>query len=161
MKKFSKILCPYDFSKNAEESLLFALKMADNDTEITLLHIIQLPYFIDPNGFTYYDVKSDEIRKTTEDALEQKLKAIRSLYPEYNIVYKIELHFKKNITRTNKIELDNDPAEFIVNTQKKDGFDLIVMGTHGRKGLGRLLMGSVAESVLRGATCPVLTIKHV
>jgi nucleotide-binding universal stress UspA family protein len=79
--------------------------------------------------------------------LEQKLKAIRSLYPEYNIVY--------------KIELDNDPAEFIVNTQKKDGFDLIVMGTHGRKGLGRLLMGSVAESVLRGATCPVLTIKHV
>ena len=64
MKKFSKILCPYDFSKNAEESLLFALKMADNDTEITLLHIIQLPYFIDPNGFTYYDVKSDEIRKT-------------------------------------------------------------------------------------------------
>ena len=90
--------------------------MADNDTEITLLHIIQLPYFIDPNGFTYYDVKSDEIRKTTEDALEQKLKAIRSLYPEYNIVY--------------KIELDNDPAEFIVNTQKKDGFDLIVMGTH-------------------------------
>ena len=147
MKKFSKILCPYDFSKNAEESLLFALKMADNDTEITLLHIIQLPYFIDPNGFTYYDVKSDEIRKTTEDALEQKLKAIRSLYPEYNIVY--------------KIELDNDPAEFIVNTQKKDGFDLIVMGTHGRKGLGRLLMGSVAESVLRGATCPVLTIKHI
>ena len=129
MKKFSKILCPYDFSKNAEESLLFALKMADNDTEITLLHIIQLPYFIDPNGFTYYDVKSDEIRKTTEDALEQKLKAIRSLYPEYNIVY--------------KIELDNDPAEFIVNTQKKDGFDLIVMGTHGRKvGFARCNMSS-------------------
>jgi nucleotide-binding universal stress UspA family protein len=42
---------------------------------------------------------------------------------------------------------------------KESGCDLIVMGTHGRTGVGRLLMGSVAEKVLRGATCPVLTVK--
>lgn len=146
MKKFNKILCPYDFSKNSEESLLFAIKLSDTDTEINLLHIIQLPYFIDPNGFTYFDVKSEEIKKSTEDAFNQKLKAIHSLYPNNNIVF--------------QLEIDNDPAEVIINTQKKNDYDLIVMGTHGRKGLDRLLMGSVAESVLRGATCPVLTIKH-
>jgi nucleotide-binding universal stress UspA family protein len=42
---------------------------------------------------------------------------------------------------------------------KETGCDLIVMGTHGRTGLGRLLMGSVAETVLRKAPCPVLTVK--
>ncbi len=52
-----------------------------------------------------------------------------------------------------------DPGPGIVSTAEKEHAELIVMATHGRSGLGRVLMGSVAEYVLRHAPCPVLTIK--
>jgi nucleotide-binding universal stress UspA family protein len=53
-----------------------------------------------------------------------------------------------------------DPADAIIQAAEKEDADLIVMGTHGRTGLTRLLMGSVAEAVVRKAKCPVLTIKQ-
>ncbi len=55
--------------------------------------------------------------------------------------------------------LEGDPAEEIVQYAAKAGMDLIVMGTHGRTGLERLLMGSVAEKVMREASCSVLVVK--
>ncbi|MBK8151892.1 MAG: universal stress protein [Saprospiraceae bacterium] len=55
MVNFKKILCPYDFSENADEALRYAVKLANPNTEICLLNIIQLPYLIDPYGFVYYD----------------------------------------------------------------------------------------------------------
>lgn len=54
---------------------------------------------------------------------------------------------------------EGDPATEIVRTAQEKGCGLIVMGTHGRAGVRRLLMGSVAEQVLRKSTCPVLTVK--
>jgi nucleotide-binding universal stress UspA family protein len=56
--------------------------------------------------------------------------------------------------------LQGDPADSIVKLAKEEGADLIVMSTHGRTGLARLLMGSVAEAVVRQAPCPVLTIRQ-
>jgi nucleotide-binding universal stress UspA family protein len=53
-----------------------------------------------------------------------------------------------------------DPEQVILQTAQNQKADMIVMGTHGRTGLRRLLMGSVAEHVLRRATCPVLTIRQ-
>jgi nucleotide-binding universal stress UspA family protein len=58
----------------------------------------------------------------------------------------------------NRIE-DGDPARVIVQVAEDAGVNLIVVGTHGRSGVGRLLMGSVAEHVVRRAKCPVLTVK--
>jgi nucleotide-binding universal stress UspA family protein len=55
--------------------------------------------------------------------------------------------------------LEGDAADEILRTADKEGCDLIVMGTHGRSGLDRLLAGSVAESVMRRAKCPVLTVR--
>jgi nucleotide-binding universal stress UspA family protein len=55
--------------------------------------------------------------------------------------------------------LRGDPAGEILKLADAETADLIVLGTHGRGGLGRLLMGSVAEAVLRKAPCPVLTVK--
>ncbi len=52
------------------------------------------------------------------------------------------------------------PAEDIVRIASEQNADLIVIGTHGRTGLKRVLMGSVAEAVMRRATCPVLTVKQ-
>jgi nucleotide-binding universal stress UspA family protein len=56
--------------------------------------------------------------------------------------------------------VSGDPAAEIVRLAETEGADMIVMGTHGRTGLRRLLMGSVAEAVVRRAACPVLTVKH-
>jgi nucleotide-binding universal stress UspA family protein len=53
-----------------------------------------------------------------------------------------------------------DPAAAVARLADAEGVDLIVMGTHGRTGLTRLLMGSVAEAVVRRAKCPVLTFKQ-
>jgi nucleotide-binding universal stress UspA family protein len=55
--------------------------------------------------------------------------------------------------------LKGEPAREIVRAAKDDAVDLIVLSTHGRTGLGRVLMGSVAESIVRRAHCPVLTLK--
>lgn len=145
MKSFKKILCPYDFSEYADESLLYAFKLADSTTTITLANAIQVPYSIDPYGFTYFDSSAEDIKKTSIEALETKVKDLKIKHPSLNIDFKAEVIY--------------DPAEFILNTQKEGHYDLIVVGSHGRKGLNRLLMGSVAESVLREATCPVMIIK--
>jgi len=56
--------------------------------------------------------------------------------------------------------VEGDPVSEILRVAREMPADLIVMGTHGRTGLERLLMGSVAEEVLRKATCPVLTVKR-
>jgi nucleotide-binding universal stress UspA family protein len=61
--------------------------------------------------------------------------------------------------RVERVLEEGDPAEGIVEKARQVPCDLIVMGTHGRTGVGRLLMGSVAEAVLRRAPCPVLTVK--
>jgi nucleotide-binding universal stress UspA family protein len=61
--------------------------------------------------------------------------------------------------RTDRLFEEGDPASVILRVAGDEKCDLIVMGTHGRTGLRRLLMGSVAENVLRKAKCPVLTVK--
>lgn len=58
------------------------------------------------------------------------------------------------------IRKSDEPAEEIVKYADSEGIDLIVMGTHGRPGLAHLLMGSVAEKVVRTAPCPVLTLRN-
>lgn len=146
MKTFKKIICPYDFSEFADEALMYAIKLADKDTTITLLNVVQLPYVIDPNGFTYFEVDIDQFRKSAEEALKKKVNELKSKYKDKQMNY--------------ALEIANDPAEIILKAQKNSNFDLIVMGSHGRKGFGRLLMGSVAESVIREADCPVLIVKH-
>lgn len=60
---------------------------------------------------------------------------------------------------TNHIFLEGDPATEIVRFANESAIDLIVMGTHGRTGVDRLLMGSVAEQVMRGARCSVMCVK--
>jgi nucleotide-binding universal stress UspA family protein len=61
--------------------------------------------------------------------------------------------------RTERRYEEGEPVAEILLTAKECGADLIVMGTHGRTGLARLLMGSVADQVVRRAECPVVTVK--
>jgi nucleotide-binding universal stress UspA family protein len=61
--------------------------------------------------------------------------------------------------RVERLLKEGDPVRAILHTAEEVHADLIVLGTHGRTGVGRLLMGSIAEAVLRKAPCPVLTVK--
>jgi len=96
MKHFNKILCPYDFSEYADEALKYAIKLADPDTLILLLNIIQLPYLIDPNGFTYYDHKAEALQLDADLNMNKKLADLKMSYPNYKFEY--------------SIDIDNDPA---------------------------------------------------
>jgi universal stress protein A len=107
--------------------------------------VIQMPYSIDPYWYSYYDIKSDDIKNASKDALEKKVEELKSKYENINIDF--------------EFDIDYDPAEYILKNQKAGHYDLVVIGSHGRKGISRMLMGSVAESVLREATCPVMIIK--
>lgn len=147
MKHFTKILCPFDFSEFSEEAIKYAIKLADPTTDITLFNVVQLPYIMDPNGLAYYDVKEEEVMKSAEEALNNKIEKLKETCPNYI--------FSKDYV------VSNDPAEAILEKQNKGAYELVVMGSHGRKGFGRILMGSVSESVLREANCPVLIIKKV
>jgi nucleotide-binding universal stress UspA family protein len=65
---------------------------------------------------------------------------------------------KRTDIQTHVVVVQGSPAREIIAFSRNGGFDMIVMGTHGRTGLQRVVMGSVAEAVVRGARCPVLTI---
>ncbi len=145
MIQIKRILCPYDFSEYADEALNYALRLADSETQIVLLNVIQLPYIVDPSGFTYSNVDLEVVTQVAEDALITRVSDLGKKYPELKITF--------------AVEVDDDPADAILKAQHAGVYDLMVIGSHGRKGLGRLLMGSVSESVLREATCPVMIIK--
>jgi nucleotide-binding universal stress UspA family protein len=94
------------------------------------------------DGMTLIDQDSKARAKTN---LEEYIRKLNLRYPDHKIKY--------------TITIDNVPVDVILKYQKDKKPDLIVMGSHGRKGFGRIIMGSVAESVFRESTCPVLIIK--
>jgi nucleotide-binding universal stress UspA family protein len=138
--KAKKILFPTDFSHTGDAALALATVLA-RDTGATLLIVhVQEPPMAYGGGELYYGVPNP----ATED-LEGMLHEIKPSDPAV-------AHEHRMIT--------GDPATAVVRLAEEEDVDMIVMGTHGRTGLSRLLMGSVAEAVVRRATCPVLTYKQ-
>lgn len=150
MNTINKIICPIDFSKNADASLQVALPIADaNKAEVHLLHVIPQMYYYDWNMTGMYNLISDEMLEQSKYDVTNKMKVL--VYELKNKYPSIQFDFT--------ILSLADAADGILETAKKINADLIVMGSHGRKGWDRLLMGSVAESVMRHSTCPVLIYK--
>ena len=136
-----RILVPIDFSPNSEVALGLATSLArDSGGEIVLAHMETIPLSAAAGGEYLYAIPEPP----TEELME-KLQHVSP--PDSRIP--VERHL-----------LAGDPADAIVRIAETEHIDLIVMGTHGRRGLSRLLMGSVAESVVRESPCPVLTVKQ-
>ncbi len=137
---FKKILCPVDFDHNSIAALDAAAEMArQNDGALEVLHII--PIVIQPGDAPIYvDLYTPE-----EEVSKAKLTELA----------KTHLLGVKHELRT----MVGQPAAAILHAQKTFDADVIVMSTHGRRGLSHLFMGSVAERVVREAACPVLTIR--
>lgn len=144
MATIRKILVATDFSRDAEQALELALDMGRTyGATVTLLHVCQMPAYAFFNGGMYAptpELVGDIIR----DADEQ-LRAERA-------------RLRGRGFETEAVRLTGDPAEIVPQYADSHGFDLIVMGTHGRRGLRRMVMGSVAERVVRVAEVPVLTV---
>lgn len=132
-----RILCPVDFADPIESVNQFASLMAT-----TFEAMICYLYCGTPD-LAFGKREFDELKKEEDEDL-QKLKMIKPKCPDVRAVYQIEF---------------GPPAECIVDYASRNDFDLIVLGTHGRKGIGRMFMGSVAEDVIRRADCPVIAIK--
>jgi len=131
-----KLLVPIDFHDHAMGALEIAKHIAQvNDGTLTLLYVVPMD---EPIGGKMYE---DDFKKQAEkDAVRlADLAAAQLKGVKYEILAEI-----------------GDPAAAIINAAAQKGVDAIVMGTHGRKRLMRVLMGSVAEQVLREAPCPVI-----
>jgi len=104
-----------------------------------IAHVIQPPSALAASGGfgVVDDLTSDDGRQ----ALKEIVPPVSGIEFEHKLVY-------------------GDPADGIVSLAEKEGVDLIVMSTHGRSGLMHMLMGSVAESIVRRAPCPVLTLRR-
>ncbi len=137
MPPFTRILCPVDFDQGSLAAVPYAAELADKHNAILfLLHVIQMHSAAEP-AMSFAEAEAKAHAKL-EQISHRKLKAETSY----------ELHM-----------LTGNAAVEILQAATRLGVDLIVMATHGRTGLRRLALGSVAERVVREAPCPVLTIR--
>jgi nucleotide-binding universal stress UspA family protein len=137
MIRIAKILYPTDFSSYSNQAYFHAIALAENHgASLTVLFVHS------PDGSAAPGAVGDE--SYTNSYWRNQLEQIRPTNPDIPVRH---------------VFLEGDPAEEIVRYGRDTGMDLIVMGTHGRTGLERLLLGSVAERVLREASCSVLVVK--
>lgn len=137
MLSFHTILHPTDFSEPSEHALSLAAALArDHGARLVLLHVVPPPAVLGGDALVLPppDTHDEEKRRLDRLAVPAGLPAERRL-------------------------AEGDPAVEILRLAKECNADLIVLGTHGRTGLRRLLMGSVAEQIVRWSDCPVLTVK--
>ncbi len=133
------ILHATDFSESSAYAFRLACSLArDYSARLVMLHVAEQPVVVPIDGSTFLPPPLDRER------LLKDLQCWQAQEPGVRIEYRLA---------------EGDPAAEIVRAAAETGCDLIVMGTHGRAGLGRLLLGSVAEQVLRRAPCPVMTMK--
>jgi universal stress protein A len=140
-----RILVPTDFSEGARRALTLAIQFAKLlRAAIDLLHVQAMPAYIPvPTipGATPMPPPTPEAAQGIQDSLGMLAAAVREAGIE---------------CQTKRVE--GNPGDEIVDYAAKIGADLIVMGSHGRTGVRRILLGSVAEKVLHRATCPVLLV---
>jgi len=141
-----KVLCPVDFSESSDHALQYARAFSESyGSRLVMLHVIEVPHLPSYSTFgipeIYYPV--EDIQKQCEESMDELVKKYSS--EKYEISGEV-------VVGTAFVE--------IVQKAKKEDFDLIVLGTHGRSGLRHIIIGSVAEKVVRKAPCPVLSVKH-
>lgn len=147
MLTIERILFPTDFSAGSERALDAAVALADEfDAELHMLHAVVL-HADDPNDPAHHFPDADEIRRRLEQTAENRMASGIAERPAAGV--RVRRHQRRGMS----------VAPVILELADEVDADLIVMSTHGRRGLGNVLLGSVTEEVLRLARCPVLTIR--
>jgi universal stress protein A len=137
-----RILVPVDFSKSSGNALRYGCALAEKfSAEVHLLHVtdpLKGPGYLPPPEEWLEELQQQarkELEKLPEPGLAGRLSVRREIRSGF-------------------------PFTEIIGYAREHGIALIVMGTHGRSGLAHVLLGSVAERVVRKAPCPVLTVRH-
>jgi nucleotide-binding universal stress UspA family protein len=143
MPTFKNILCPVDFSASSRHALAVATELAKtSDATLTIVHVWQPPLYgtVDApvSGEIVQSIIDDAERALADWEASAKAGGVRVLGSKM---------------------LTGDPAKEIVISGTSSHADLIVMATHGRSGLKHVLLGSVAEKVVRHAACDVLVVR--
>ncbi len=140
MENVRKIVVSVDFHQHTQEVVDFAIGVANHlGAQLTIVHVLEviLPYYdYSPESFKHFD---DKILAHAENKMEVLVENNRDTIPACEGVV-----------------LRGDVTDSIVAYAKDNQVDLIIMGTHGAKGIEKILLGSVAERVLKRASCPVL-----
>ncbi len=142
MAAFKHILVPIDFGETSNRALEMALELAVKfDAELTLYHASWLP----PASYAAYAEglywPTDEMAREAKKELDAAVAKAKARYP-----------------KTDAVLGSGEPWQQVLNVAKERDVDLIVMGTHGRRGLSRVFLGSVAEKIVRLSPVPVLTV---
>jgi nucleotide-binding universal stress UspA family protein len=134
------ILHPTDFSDRSEHALRVASSLArDYHARLIVLHVMAPSIMAFGEGVVPPD--SEDLRAEAQQELDR-------------------LHVDDELIHVERRIAEGDPATVILHFAQELPADVIVIGSHGRTGLGRMLMGSTAEQISRRASCPVLTVTH-
>jgi len=141
MIELKRILVPSDFSEYSAAAMGYACALADKfHAELHVLHVLESQVSATPvfgGGLA--------LNPIVNESIEHAEKALAQTVPERQAV---------------RATAEGPPFLEILRYAKDNDIDLIVMGTHGRGGLAHVMLGSVAERVVRKSTCPVMTIRH-
>jgi len=147
MRPITTILVPLDFSEASHTALRYACQLADRlQASLHVLHVVRLSAM--PSGYVELYVATPDVQERFEADGHQLLDD--ALTPEEQARYHAAL-----------IQRTGDPATEILRYVTGHGnIDLIVIATHGRGGVAKLMMGSVADRLVRSAPCPVLPLRE-
>ena len=143
MDLYDRILVPTDGSEGVERAVSHAVDLAA--AHGATIHAV---YVVNTAGFTGLPMESswEGVEEMLREDAENALELVRTLADQRGVT--VETHV-----------LEGPPQREIVRYAEEEGCDLVVMGTHGRGGIDRLLLGSVAEKVVRASNVPVMTVR--
>ncbi len=140
-KLFRNILCPIDFDANSPSAMEFAGKIAqETGGRIYLLHVV-------PWTVAAVPIDASEVLAELKQAATARLRRLAKEKLDGRVANEIVVTVATN------------PGNEVVRIARELNVDVVIMATHGRKGLNHLVLGSVAERVVRESPCPVLTVR--
>lgn len=144
MALIKKILLPVDFSEKLDVVIPLVRELVESHhAELHLLHVVEnLEHYA---NFYVPHPSVEQMQQELNQGAQRRMEEF------------IEQHFAQ-LSKVDSAVLVGDPAQQIVNYAREQDLDLIVMSTHGRKGLEHVIFGSVAENVVRNSAVPVLTV---
>lgn len=142
---YDRLLVPTDGSTDGERALEYALELAAvHQATVRTVYVVNVASYGGLPMETAWDGIGDALREEGENAVDRVVELRESVAPSVDV----ETHI-----------LEGSPSRVIVDEAASTGCDLVVMGTHGRGGIDRLLLGSVTERVVRSSPVPVLTVR--
>jgi nucleotide-binding universal stress UspA family protein len=150
-QKISRIIVPIDGSKNSMKAADYAVKMAEKyGSQVSVVHVVNIDQYLQALGL-YRVSYPDPIKKKIEEAQAEAQKWFTEITRN--------AEQRKVRIKTDVIDSPISVVAAIVNYADREKADLIVIGTRGRSGISKMLLGSMASGVVTYAPCPVLVVK--